>query len=185
MRYFEQFPVITYGGYSIRNIMLKASIVKDVFDRKDTYYPYVVQDGERPDTIAYDYYGDSNYSWVVLFSNGIIDQLQEWPKSDRELNSVLIKKYGLTVDTLKSTIKHYKYTGIGGNVETEEDVLRKSWTIPTETWSYLTSDERSGWSPVYVYDWEVDQNHAKRSIRLLDKTYLKQIQRELAVIFNG
>lgn len=185
MRFFERIPIITYNGLQMRNILLKTKILREVLDAKDAYYPYLVQDGERPDTIAHDYYGDSNYDWVVLFSNDIVDPYYTWPLEHRDLILHLQKKYGATITTVQSSIKHYAYTGIGGNIETEEDVARRSWTIPPETWSHLTAAEKSGWSPVYVYDWEVERNDARRNIRLLDRIYLKQVREELKTVFDG
>ena len=183
MRFFEQIPVVNYNGIFLRNIMLKSRILRDVLNNKNSYYPYVVYDGERPDTIAHDYYGDSNYDWLVLFSNNMIDPYHQWPLDYRDLIRHIEKKYGTTVDAQKSVVKHYRYGGIDGNIETTGDVARHSWTIPTETWSHLTPEEKSGWLPVYVYDWEVDENDAKRDIQLLDKVYLQQIRKELKNIF--
>ena len=40
---------------------------------------YAIKDGESPDTVAYNYYDDPSYAWLVLLSNNIIDPYFEWP----------------------------------------------------------------------------------------------------------
>lgn len=185
MKYFEALPKVTYNGVVLRNILLRSAIIKEVFEKRDAYYPYFINDGERPDTIAYDYYGDSNYDWLVLFSNNIVDPHHQWPLRDRDLLVHLQKKYGKTIEELKSEVRHYYYGGIGGNIETEGDVARKSWLIYPEAWSHLDGEARSGWLPKTVFDWEVETNNEKRKIRLLDKAYVRQVVTELDRQFNG
>jgi len=78
------------------------------------------------------------------------------------------------------TIKHYEYTGIGG--ETQDQISRKNWPMPIETFQNLSAEEKSGWSAVYIYDYEKRKNEEKRNIRLLDKYYLPQAIEEFESI---
>lgn len=206
--FFQNFPTITYNDNKLKNIVLNAKFVNEVFDKFDSFYPYIVEDWERPDTIAHDYYGSSEYYWVVLMSNNIYDPLYEWPLSYDMFKKHLRKKYGKSAEELKSEVLHYIYKGIYGNSESEEQIARKSWTMPVETYDILTAnnvpaaadlgvtstsvieDETtqifvgSAWEPVYVYDYELELNEAKRSIKLLDSSYLRQVESELRTIFT-
>ena len=181
MSFFKKYPTITYNNHLMRNIILKSQIVQEVFERFEVFYPYIIEDGERPDTISYDYYGDSDYWWVILMANKIVDPYYEWPLTHSELKGYIIKKYG-SIPEAKSDIKHYVYTGIGG--EDENEIARKSWIMPVETFTNLGAEEKSGWTPIYSYDYEETVNDEKRSIQILDRNYISQINNDLKSIFN-
>ena len=181
MTYFKNFPLIDYNGISLRNILLKAKIVKNVFKRFDVYYPYTLEDWERPDTIAFDYYGDSKYAWVIYIANDIVDPYYEWVLSTEDLISMIKSKYNMTLDETRNHIIHYRYEGVG---EDESIIKRKTWLMPKETFINLPSSERAGWVPVYAYDYEVEQNESRRNIRLLDSNYITTIDTEMKKIFS-
>jgi len=181
MAYFNNFPKIVYNGITSRNILLKASIISEVFNSKGNFYNYIIQDGYRPDMVANDVYKDPKYDWVVYFSNYVVDPYYEWPLSTDDLNKFLTKKYGKTVYEIMSTVSHYEYTGI--NSDTNQDIARKSWKMSIDTHSSLSVQDLAGWSPVYIYDYETRLNDAKRSIQLLSPSYLIQIEKELSKIF--
>ena len=184
MAYFNNFPKITYNDSTIRNTLLKSALVAEVFENQDSFYPYIVKDGYRPDLVANDFYGDSRYDWVVLFSNKIVDPYYEWPLSVNDFNSFLEKKYGTTIYSLQNTTSHYEYTGITG--ESAEDIARKSWKMSTATHAKKVTygESTAGWTAVSVYDYEDRLNEQKRSIKLLAPAYLNQIEKELATIFS-
>lgn len=58
MAYFNNFPKITYNDSTIRNILLKSALVAEVFENQDSFYPYIVKDGYRPDLVANEFYGE-------------------------------------------------------------------------------------------------------------------------------
>lgn len=182
MSYFGSFPKINYFDSTTRNIILRAAIVSDVFKKTDSFYTYVIKEGQRPDNVAYEAYEDPTKDWVVFFSNNIVDPYYDWPLSDMDLKKYLENKYSKTVYELQSLIEYYSYTGQTG--ESDLDIARKSWTMSPTTYSTLSSVDRSGWTPVYTYDHEVEQNDSKRVISLLSPLYLPQLTRELASIFN-
>jgi hypothetical protein len=179
MSYFYNFPKISYLNKQSRNIILKAALISDVMNKVDAFYPYVIQDYERPDTIAYETYGDENLDWVVYFSNNITDPYYDWPLTNVQLKEYLEKKYNTSIYALQSQIKHYVYTGIAG--ESAEDIARKSYIMSPTTFAYSPA---SGWTPKYTYDYEVELNEAKRSIKLLNKFYIPQIKKEIASVFK-
>lgn len=181
MPYFSYFPKINYFDKETRNIINKAAIISDVLNRADGFFPYIIKDYERPDIIAYQEYNDETLDWVVFFSNGIVDPYYDWPLFPESFKLYLEKKYNKTIYELQSQISHYKYTGLTN--ETQEEIDRTSWIMSTTTHALI--GDTSGWSPVYVYDYEVELNDAKRSIKLLNKTYIPQLRRELKQIFSA
>jgi hypothetical protein len=182
MSYFSNFPKIDYFNSKSRNIILRAALISDVFNKSNVFYKYIVPEGYRPDHVAQEVYGNPNLDWVIFFSNNIIDPYYDWPLDQYNFKSYLEKKYSKTMYELQNTEKHYKYTGIGG--ETEQDIARKSWIMTVDTYNALSAEERSGWSLVSVYDYETELNDSKRSLNLLSYSYLPQIINELSKTFN-
>jgi len=93
-KYFEQFPIINYEGRNVRDITRRTNFTKEVSNNPLLYLPYTVKEGERPEDIAEFYYGSTDYTWIVYFSNRIMDPYHEWPKSEADFNNYLIDKYG-------------------------------------------------------------------------------------------
>ena len=121
MSYFKHFPQTTFQGKSIADITRKAKINKVVTDNALDYMSYTIQEGERPEDIAYNYYDDPSLTWLVLMSNNIIDMYTEWPCTTQQVESNIIAKYtaksgttGTAVldwaknATISANIIHYK-----------------------------------------------------------------------------
>lgn len=102
MSYFSKFPNTIYDITAegadeqlivvkdiVRRVKLKDSLVNNVF----SYDEYDIKEGERPDILAHQFYGDSNLAWVILLTNEIHDIHQDWPKTERELNATIVAKY--------------------------------------------------------------------------------------------
>lgn len=92
-KYFENFPKVTYEGKEIRDITRRNQFIKNVSTNPLVYLPYTVKEGEKPEDIAEWYYGSTDYTWLVLMSNNIVDPYHQWPKSTQEFNDYLIEKY--------------------------------------------------------------------------------------------
>lgn len=102
--YFKKLPNIDYA-VSVNKAGQRTSLnikdffrfvkIKDVSLRYDSfYYTYTIKNGERPDQIAHQEYGDTRYYWMILQTNDIVDYYAQWPLSQYELDRFLLKKYG-------------------------------------------------------------------------------------------
>ena len=169
--YFHKIPVIGYdiegsGEKTVAVDILQRIKIRDLLlNNYLIFYTYTIKDGETPELIADKLYGDPGFHWVVLLVNDIIDPIYDWPMSQDNLVETIRKKYGSpTVDGLihaYQTVDHYedKY----GN------------TIDSYTYHSLPAAERK---EVRIFDAEVAANEAKRQIRLLDKSYIPQVDNE-------
>lgn len=92
--FFSNFPTITYNENLAVNIIAKVKFNDVVKKLAVVYYPYTIIDGERPDMVASNYYGDGRYSWLIYLSNDIVDPYYEWPLTSREFEEYISKKYG-------------------------------------------------------------------------------------------
>lgn len=84
----------TFSAKEITDITNRGKIIK--FFQKDRVYDMnyrIVEDGEKPETIAYKEYGDINLYWVILLLNEIKNPSFEWPKNSIQLNEYIEEKY--------------------------------------------------------------------------------------------
>ena len=114
--YFRQLPDLDYPSLAndrksaydyqkVKNIFKRAVIRDDLFDEVVAFTKYSVVGDERPDQVAYNFYGDSGLDWVVLTTNNIIHVRDEWPMGNQDFLTYLNEKY--TAEQL-SNIHHYE-----------------------------------------------------------------------------
>ena len=87
--FFSKYPLIEYiftekSGVAKKklatNILRRAGFAEGSKLDNSFFVRYDIQDGDRPDIIADKIYNDSEYSWVVLLFNNIVNPYEEWPK---------------------------------------------------------------------------------------------------------
>jgi hypothetical protein len=91
--YFDKFPDISYNNVLVKDITRRVNFLKETANNPYVFLPYTIKEGERAEDIAYHYYGDTNYAWLVYLSNNIIDPYNEWPMDAYTFNEYLISKY--------------------------------------------------------------------------------------------
>lgn len=167
-KYFKNFPLINYDGKLLRNIMLKSAFIGNLNLGDTEFYTYEVKDGERPTTVAFNYYGSIDYVWLVFLSNQISDPYFEWVLSSEELDAHIIKKYG-SIEEAQQTIVEYK------NIHDDYD------TTTIDTFNYYQQNNISTefLIPVYAYDKEVELNEKRRNIQLIPSGFAEQLSYEL------
>jgi len=168
--FFKNHPIVGYndGNLQLRNIMLSAQLTKEVLGEYTNFLPYTVKEGETPATLAHDYYGHIDYTWLVLLSNRMIEPYTSWVKTQEQLEAYIQKEYG-SVKYAYSAIKCLRHV-------TESDVLPD---ISILSWQNLPAHEQQDYRPIYLYDWLVAENERKRQIRLVDKVHAPRISLEL------
>lgn len=163
MTYFSKFPKIDYSlgnvNYIATDIMLRYKFIEAVLKNPLSYYLYRWKDGDRPDIVALNYYGSTDFDWVVMLSAEAFHWLGDFPIPEKEFDKWVLQKYNTTdLNSLKSMIKEYR--DVDGDV------------IDQETFNITPPEERT---IVYVYDYEEELNEKKRMVRLVSKEYLQQI----------
>jgi hypothetical protein len=169
MEYFKYFPKTFYSkdGFATTdfatNLVARFKYLDEVLQSADAFYPVVVNDGERPDTIAEKYYGDAKYTWVILSFNSYIDPLFDWPLNDEEFNAYITREYG-SVANAKSEIKYYYKT--------------------LNDKKYIVDAAQSYDSSITGYDYEVELNEEKRNIKVLDRALIPKLEAQMQDLFN-
>ena len=79
MSYFDKFPLMAYDVKGDKNYKLLPDILRRVKLRSGLrsgaflFDNYDVKDGENPEDIAFKWFGDPEYHWVILMTNNITD----------------------------------------------------------------------------------------------------------------
>lgn len=98
MSYFNPFPKVFYEfpDSVIRNytdISIRPAVVDEMLKLPGALEQYQVSDGETPETIAFDLYGDASMHWVIMIANNIMNVYTDWPKTEKVLRNVVYDKY--------------------------------------------------------------------------------------------
>jgi hypothetical protein len=153
----------------LRRVKLRSGIRSGVF----LFDNYDVKDGEKPEDIAFKWFGNSEYHWVILMTNNITDRYYEWPMTQPQFQNFIEDKYGLAnIDA----VHHYEITQASGPT---------SSSGPGD-YSHLVecnSDEDDAVS-VSNRDYEQRLQDKYRQIRLLDKRYLGTFVNEFELLIK-
>jgi hypothetical protein len=189
--YFRPFPTISYRipgqkkSIPVTDITRRFA-VSDFFRKsKITFDEYVISDGERPDTVAYDYYGDQKMDWLILLTNEIQDPYFQWAMSYDQFQAYLKQKYGSLEYTLRE-IHHYekiiqKQKTIVDEGINQRILPEKTLTVDYTTYLTLVATDRKA---VTIFEHETNINDSNRFIYLLDLNYLQIIKEQHPYIFN-
>ena len=187
--YFSNFPTTQFGTVDLLDITRKARLDKLVKENALAYMNYTVEEGERPEDVAFYYYDDPSYAWLVLLANDIIDPYTHWPKDMRTFEEYLKVQYeeksGTTGDAV---IEGTKNATIGSNIEYYQS--RQDPEVQINRASYVnlyndTNDAQLEFYPVRTYDYEFELNEKRREIVLVNKSLLPQIKDQLGTILHG
>ena len=176
MTYFSELPKTKFLNQTIVNLAVGVKLHKLIQNDAFALLNYAVKDGESPDTVAFNYYDDPSYAWLVLLSNNIIDPYFEWPLSQRNFESFLRQKYG-SISVAQSTVERYErrlyeesqHNDGLGNIIT---VPARFVTVDKSTFDSLLPAERR---IIYKYDHEENKNEAKRKIKILDEDFVPEL----------
>jgi hypothetical protein len=199
MLYFNTLPKILTNDNKnnaivLTNILARAELVQNLMTNPLMFYDYDIQDGDTPDIVASKYYGDSYRYWLVLFSNQILDPQWGWPLSSQQFTLYLNNKYSVAANAntvlayTSSTIYEYRKI-ITTTDETSLAITSKTYVIDEPTYlatmpstktatfsNGTTATEVITKEAVNIYDWEVEQNESKRTIKLINAIYAPQFE---------
>ena len=176
MTYFSRFPYMAYDITNSGNYKLLPDILRRVKARtavKEGRYlfdSYDVKNGEKPEDIAFKFYGDAELHWVILMTNNVTDRYYQWPMTQPQFQEFIEDKYGLAnIDG----IHHYEITQASGRTSGQG----------AGDYSHLVecNSDEDGALPVTNREYEERQQDKYRKIRLLDRRFLKAFISE----FNG
>lgn len=153
--YFKQFPTVLYqfeinGQLEtrlVRDITANVRFRQDVLDKITLYDLYDIQDGETPEILAHKIYGNAMYHWVIMLANQKYDYLNDFPMESSVLDQYINNKYGDQIFAIRYYIKD----------------------------GFVVMPTVEGAMPITNHDYEVQQNEAKRRIKIIAPELLSSI----------
>ena len=115
-KFFAQFPKIDYNlsgvngnTNTVTDIFRRVKIRDKISNNVTLFDRYDVQEGEKPEDIAYKIYGDADYFWVVTLVNNVVNRYYDWPLDEYVFQQYVKDKY-----TNPAGIHHYERTQDSG-----------------------------------------------------------------------
>lgn len=138
--FFKHYPLVQYGNTVSNtvavNILAKIAFQKTIQQNFEVFHPYTIQEGDRADTIAYLYYGDSGYDWLVYYSNNVVDPYYDWYMDINSLNRFIADKYQ-SLTNARRKIKFFRSNYIADD----------SMISPT-AYNALSANQKRFWTPI-------------------------------------
>ena len=171
MAYFDRFPLMTYDMKNnnvyklvpdiLRRVKLRASIKSGVF----LFDKFDVPMGDKPEDVAFKFYGDAELHWVILMTNNVTDRYYQWPMTQPQFQEFLEDKYDNP-----DGVHHYEITRTSG---------RTTSNGPGD-YSHLVecNSDEDGAVSVSNRDYEERLQDQYRQIRLLDPKYITAFTEE-------
>ena len=175
--YFSSFPKMAYSIDGTNNYKLVTDILRRVKLRANIrngmfmFDNYDVQEGETPETIAFKWFGDAEYHWVILVTNDITDRYYQWPLTQPQFQEHLEDKYG--VGNIDAT-HHYEIDQSSGPTTSRDN----SHTIEVNS-------DAAGATTITNREHEQREQDKLRQIRLLDPKYLTTFVEEFEQLIKG
>jgi hypothetical protein len=171
MSYFERFPNMLYDVKNNGNYKLLPDILKRIKQRNAIasgqfiFDTYDVRNGEKPEDIAYKWFGDAQLHWVILMTNDITDRYYQWPMNDAQFEEFIADKY-----SNPDGIHHYEVT---------KDSGRTTGQGPND-YSHLVEVNSDTDNAISISNREYEERiqDKNRSIRLLNQRFLSDFIEE-------
>ena len=139
-----------------RNAIKSGQFIFDAYD---------VRNGEKPEDIAYKWFGDAQLHWVILMTNDVTDRYYQWPMNDAQFEEFIADKY-----SNPDGIHHYEVT---------KDSGRTTGQGPND-YSYLVEVNSDTDNAISISNREYEERiqDKNRSIRLLNQRFLSDFIEE-------
>ena len=139
-----------------RNAIKSGQFIFDTYD---------VRNGEKPEDIAYKWFGDAQLHWVILMTNDVTDRYYQWPMNDAQFEEFIADKY-----SNPDAVHHYEVT---------KDSGRTTGQGPND-YSHLVEVNSDTDNAISISNREYEERvqDKNRSIRLLNQRFLSDFMEE-------
>jgi hypothetical protein len=178
MAYFKHFRKI---GYDVRgaedqfeldavtNILQRVRLRLDGVKYNAFFGQHIIHDGETPEYLAYEYYGDSELHWLILYAHQATNPYYDWPLKYHDLQKFISKKYGVS----KVFDPHHYEDDEGYQVDEKYfDKDSMSWVLTPGT------------IIVTNFQYEEKLNDDKRTLSIVRQEYVGTIVKEFKLLLK-
>ena len=213
MSYFKHFPNILYQSplshkdssgdlIAVKNIFRRTKLKDYLQGSVSVFNKYIIEDGERPDTISELLYGSSQYDFVVVLTAGITNINHQWPVQDFQVYDVALNKYGSEIKM--NEVHHYETFEIKDSqdrqilppnliVDVDFKIDGSALRFGTNRFTLISEagntqlDDKNEYTvvtdniarPVTNYEYEINENEKLRKIDVLQRGYLTTFVNDL------
>ena len=213
-KYFNYFSKTFYtsdddspGLDTVTNIISRFAFENSLKENSSAFYPYNIQESDTPEIIARKFYDNSERHWIVLLFNNIIDPQWDWPLKEKTLIDYIDSKYSangaanttvqtgiawaMSTNNVQSYFKIITRTSFDGT-KTIENLSVDANTYANVTPSLNSYTLQDGTSITQTvtketqsyYQYEVDLNEAKRTIKLIKPEFVPAIEKEFKKVIK-
>ena len=208
MGYFRELPNILYQSplghktssqdyIAVKNLFRRSKLFDYLGDNVSLFNKYVIEDGERPDTIAQNLYKDPTLDYIVVLMAGLRNIHHEWPVQDFQIYDIALKKYGS--EAKMNEVHHYETYEIKDSqgrqilppnliVDVDFKLDGSALRFPTNRFTLISQqgnqqlDDKNQYTvvtdniarPVTNYEFVIEQNEKRRKIDVLKIGYVQQ-----------
>ena len=150
MTYFRELPNLEYQSFLsdsnssdqyllVKNLFRRVKLRDDLQNVFTVFDKYQIPDGSRPELVAQELYGSTQYDWVVIVSAGITRLRDQWPLSDRQVYDYAESIYG---DNLNA-IHHYETTEVR---DSEDKLILPAGQVVDSDFTFIYTDTDKNYS---------------------------------------
>ena len=185
--YVSRLPDANISDYiPVKNLFKKGALREDIFQDLTVFTKYKIINADRPDNVAFDFYGDSSLDWLVLACNNIVNIKTEWPMQQLEYDKYLLDKYGSYENI--NAVHHYETTE---QKNTKNIIVVKAGLRVASNYTITYYDSGDGGmvtkypvKTVTNYDYEESLQEKRRNIFLLKSRYLNIVLDDLELLMT-
>jgi len=197
----------------LTNLMVRAEVIPSLLNNPLLFYSYDVKNDDTPEIIASKYYGDPYRYWIVLFANQLIDPQWDWPMNSTLFANYIFEKYkndyaveyNVPVNTVtqrqvisftqtetKNYVKSVATTdNTSGVTDTKKYYINYTdYTLVDEgtlVRNFPTGQQVTQTTSKYIetyYDYEMLLNESRRSIHLVNSSYVSNFESQFYSLMN-
>ena len=174
-KYFSYYPKILYDVEGngnpkvITNLLRRVKIKNGLKESASLFDEVEVQNGETPEILADNFYGDQKYYWIILLFNNIKDRFYDWPLAQVQFETYINDKYSNL-----NGIHHYEVTQESGSTTSFDNSHRIQVNSTTP-----------GATAVTNYDYELRLQQEKGRIKLIKSEFLDLITEEFRTLIGA
>lgn len=158
--------------FLVKNIWRRNDVLDTYFNSLTLFDEYIIQDGETPEIISYDYYEDVFLGWTIMVVNDITNFHRDWPMDSATLKEYVYNKYPNPDAT-----SHYETTKVVDALD--RTIIEAGKQVPSNfSVTYFDGTASAGVTvnpvqTVSYYQKEARENDARRAIRLIRPAHIK------------
>jgi hypothetical protein len=196
--FFEKFPLFQYtlddgaSAQTLPDILRRIKISEELKKNNSFFDQYDIKDGETPEIVAQNWYGDSNLHWIILLSNDIIDPRFDWPMSYYNLVEFCKGKYGPEninklhhyVNLNEYIVNGYRSLSSLSTPNNPVSISLQASTLNTQVNLVMQNFPTGQLYPITNFMFETVENEKKRRINIIKPGILSDIESSFTDLIN-